>query len=53
MLKKNLQQMLMLNMKGAVHFNGKYRNLNNIDLLKKIIDSLVNFIHQYNTYINR
>lgn len=36
-----------------IEINEKYRNLNNIDLLKKIIDSLVNFIHQYNTYINR
>lgn len=36
-----------------IEINGKYRNSDNIDLLKKIIDSLVNFIHQYNTYINR
>ena len=36
-----------------LEINGKYRDYNNLELLKKIIDSLEKFIKQYNEYINR
>lgn len=36
-----------------LEINGKYRDYNNIELLKKLIQSLENFIKQYNEYINR
>ena len=36
-----------------IEINGKYRDYNNIYELKKIIQSLQNFIKQYNEYINR
>ena len=36
-----------------MEINGKYRDYNNIEFLEKIIQSLKNFIKQYNEYINR
>lgn len=36
-----------------IEINGKYRDYNNINELEKIIQSLQNFIKQYNEYINR
>ena len=36
-----------------IEINGKYRDYNNTELLKKLILSLKNFIKQYNEYINR
>ena len=36
-----------------IEINGKYRDYNNIKELEKIIQSLQNFIKQYNEYINR
>ena len=36
-----------------IEINGKYRDYNNIEFLEKIIQSLKNFIKQYNEYINR
>ena len=36
-----------------MEINGKYRDYNNIESLEKIIQSLKNFIKQYNEYINR
>ena len=36
-----------------MEINGKYRDYNNIKELEKIIQSLQNFIKQYNEYINR
>lgn len=35
-----------------VEINGKYRDSNNLELLKKIIESLSNFIKQYNDYVS-
>lgn len=36
-----------------LEINGKYRDYNNLELLQKLIQSLGNFIEQYNEYINR
>ena len=36
-----------------IEINGKYRDSNNIELLEKLIQSLKNFIKQYNEYISR
>lgn len=36
-----------------LEINGKYRDFNNIELLEKVINSLVDFVKQYNEYINR
>ena len=36
-----------------VEINGKYRDGNNIELLEKVVQSFINFIKQYNGYINR
>ena len=35
-----------------VEINGKYRDSNNLELLEKIIESLSNFIKQYNDYVS-
>lgn len=35
-----------------VEINGKYRDSNNLELLKKIIELLSNFIKQYNDYVS-
>ncbi len=35
-----------------IEINGKYRDSNNLELLKKIIESLSNFIKQYNDYVS-
>ena len=36
-----------------IEINGKYRDYNNIKELEKLIQSLKNFVKQYNEYINR
>lgn len=36
-----------------IEINGRYRDCNNVEFLKKIIESLENFIRQYDKYINR
>lgn len=36
-----------------IEINGKYRDYNNIELLEKLIQSLSNFIEQYNEYTSR
>ena len=36
-----------------LEINGRYRDYNNLELLEIIIESLSNFIKQYNNYINR
>ena len=36
-----------------IEINGKYRDYNNVESLEKLIQSLKNFIKQYNEYINR
>lgn len=36
-----------------LEINRKYRDYNNIDLLERLVKSLINFINQYNNYINR
>ena len=36
-----------------IEINAKYRDYNNIEFLEKLIESLKNFIKQYNEYINR
>ena len=36
-----------------IEISGKYRDYNNINELEKIIQSLQNFVKQYNGYINR
>lgn len=36
-----------------IEINGKYRDYSNIESLEKLIQSLKNFIKQYNEYINR
>ena len=36
-----------------LEINGKYRDINNLELLEKLINSFANYINQYNTYINR
>lgn len=36
-----------------LEINSKYRDSNNLEMLKQIIDSLVKFINQFNEYINR
>lgn len=36
-----------------LEINGKYRDYDNVKLLKKIIDSLSKFIEQYHSYIKR
>lgn len=35
-----------------LEINGKYRDFNNLDLLKQLIESLSNFIKQYSLYCN-
>ena len=36
-----------------LEINGRYREFENLELLEKLIKSLINFIRQYNKYINR
>ena len=36
-----------------IEINGKYRDYNNIKELEKLVQSLQNFVKQYNEYINR
>ena len=36
-----------------IEINGKYRDYNNIKELENLIQSLQNFVKQYNEYINR
>jgi len=36
-----------------LEINGKYRDYNNLELLQKLVESLENFVRQYNEYINR
>lgn len=36
-----------------IEINGKYRDYNDVESLEKLIQSLKNFIKQYNEYINR
>lgn len=36
-----------------IEISGKYRDCNNLELLEKIVQSFINFIKQYNEYINR
>jgi len=36
-----------------LEINGKYRDYNNVELLEKVVESLKNFIKQYNEYISR